>query len=80
MWEIDVKYGYFDGEDRFFYIAPVFDVYDRNIVKYYIGLPCKAEDMIIFLKRALIKRELYDQEVSLVIRTDNGPQFISNKF
>ena|GEM_PF-240378 len=28
LWEIDVKYGYISGEDRFFYIAPIIDVYD----------------------------------------------------
>lgn len=49
-------------------------------MQYHIGLFCKVEDIIIFLKGALIKRGPYNQETSLVIRTDNGPQFISNKF
>ena len=80
LWEIDVKYGYIHGEDRFFYIAPCLDVYDRNVVEYHIGLSCKAEDIIVTLKRALMKRNLYDRENNLVIRSDNGPQFISTKF
>ncbi len=32
------------------------------------------------LKRALMKRELYNKEINLIIGSDNGPQFISNKF
>lgn len=80
LWETDVKHGYIHGEDRFFYIASFLDVYDRNVVEYHIGLSCKTEDIIIALKRALMKRGLYNKETNLVIRSDNGPQFISNKF
>lgn len=46
------------GEDRFFYIASLFDVYDRNVLEYHMGLFCKEEDTIT-LKRALIRRGLY---------------------
>ncbi|MCR2043053.1 IS3 family transposase [Anaerosalibacter massiliensis] len=28
LWEVDVKYGYIHGEDRFFYIVSFIDVYD----------------------------------------------------
>ena len=80
LWEVDIKYGYIHGEDRFFYIASFLYVYDRNVVEYHMGLSCKAEDIVIILKRALMKRGLYDKDNNLVIRTDNGPQFISHKF
>lgn len=80
LWEVDVKYGYIHGEDRFFYIASFLDVYDRNIVEYHMGLSCKTEDIIVTLKRGLMKRELYNKKINLIIRSDNGPQFISNKF
>ena len=80
LWEVDIKYGYIHGEDRFFYIASFLDVYDRNIVEYHMGLSCTAEDITIILKRALMKRGLYDKGTDLVIRSDNGPQFISHKF
>ncbi|MCR2043982.1 IS3 family transposase [Anaerosalibacter massiliensis] len=80
LWEVDIKYGYINGEDRFFYIASFLDVYDRNIVEYHMGLLCTAEDIVITLKRALMKRNLYNKETGLVIRSDNGPQFISHKF
>ncbi|MBZ4668472.1 MAG: Integrase catalytic region [Defluviitaleaceae bacterium] len=80
LWEVDIKYGYIHGEDRFFYVASFLDVYDRNIVEYHMGLSCTSEDIIIILKRALMKRVLYDKDATLVIRSDNGPQFISHKF
>ncbi|HFL3828673.1 TPA: IS3 family transposase [Clostridioides difficile] len=80
LWEVDIKYGYIHGEDRFFYVASFLDVYDRNIVEYHMGLSCTSEDIIIILKRALMKRVLYNKDATLVIRSDNGPQFISHKF
>lgn len=56
------------------------DVFDRNIVDYHMGLTCTAGDAVNTLKRALWLRNLYDKETTLVIRSDNGPQFISNTF
>ena len=29
VWEIDIKYGYVQGEDKFFYTLNVIDVFDR---------------------------------------------------
>ena len=80
LWEVDIKYGYIHDEDRFFYIVSFLDVYDRNIIEHHIGLSCTAEDIVIILKRSLMNRGLYDKETDLVIRSDNGPQFISHKF
>lgn len=80
LWEVDVKYGYIQGEDRFFYILSYIDVYDRSIVDYHIGLSCKAENAVITLKRAMIKRDLHNREHELIVRSDNGPQFTSYKF
>ncbi|MQL52352.1 DDE-type integrase/transposase/recombinase [Desulfofundulus thermobenzoicus] len=80
LWEVDIKYGYIAGEDRFFFIMPVIDVYDRCIVDYHIGLCCEAKDAVATLKRALFKRQLFTAAEKPVIRSDNGPQFISNLF
>jgi putative transposase len=30
LWEVDIKYGYIAGEDRFFYLMSIIDVYDRG--------------------------------------------------
>jgi putative transposase len=80
LWEVDVKYGYIAGEDRFFYILSYIDVLDRSIVDYYIGLRCEAKDAIQTLQRALLKRNLYMADNKPIIRSDNGPQFTSNLF
>ncbi|QXM06236.1 IS3 family transposase [Crassaminicella indica] len=80
LWEIDIKYGYIAGEDRFFYIMSMIDVADRNIIAYHIGLSCTAEDGIRVIKTALLKRQLYDVKSKPIIRSDNGPQYISNAY
>ncbi|MDQ0221460.1 putative transposase [Peribacillus cavernae] len=80
LWEADIKYGYIEGEDRFFFVLSVIDVYDRGIVDYHMGLSCTAKDTIQALHRALFNRQQFDQLEKLVIRTDNGPQFISHTF
>lgn len=81
LWEVDLKYGYIHGEDRFFYILSYIDVFDRQIVGYYIGLRCEAKDVVMTLESALWKRKLFtDGQVMPVIRSDNGPQFISHTF
>ncbi|MCL6634318.1 MAG: DDE-type integrase/transposase/recombinase [Peptococcaceae bacterium] len=80
LWETDLKYGYIAGENRFFFILSIIDVFDRSIVGYHIGLACEARDAVITLKNALLKHQLYEVEKKPVIRSDNGPQFISNLF
>ncbi|WP_143598946.1 IS3 family transposase, partial [Sulfobacillus thermosulfidooxidans] len=37
LWEMDLKYGYIAGEDRFFYLCSVIDVFDRCILAYHLG-------------------------------------------
>lgn len=80
LWETDIKYGYIAGEDRFFFVLSFIDVFDRAIVDYYIGLACSGQDAAETLKRALWRRNLYSKEQKPVIRSDNGPQFISHVF
>ncbi|PTR46466.1 IS3 family transposase, partial [Geobacillus thermodenitrificans] len=31
LWEMDVKYGYIEGEERFFLVLSLIDVYDRSV-------------------------------------------------
>jgi putative transposase len=80
LFETDIKYGYITGEDRFFFIQSCLDVFDRSIVAYHIGLSCEAKDVIRTIQAALFKRQLFDAEVKPVVRSDNGPQFISHAF
>lgn len=80
LWEIDIKYGYIAGEDRFFYLMGIIDVYDREIIDYHIGLHCEGQHAVHILERALWKRKVLNSAAHPVIRSDNGPQFISHVF
>lgn len=81
VWESDIKYGYIASERRFFFVQVVLDVYDRMVVDYHVGLSCTGADAGATLREAHKRRagELADN-TAVVIRTDNGPQFISRNF
>jgi len=79
VWEFDIKYGYIQGENRFFYILAYLDVFSRYVVHYHIGVECKAKNLISSFSTALRKAQL-TFEGQLVIRSDNGPQMTSKKF
>jgi putative transposase len=80
LWETDIKYDYITGEDRFFFILSYIDVYDRSIIDYHIGLSCTGKNALQTLQRALMKRNQYATKDKPVVRSDNGPQFISHAF
>lgn len=79
LWQMDLKYGYIAGIDRFFYVISIIDVYDRCIVGYHIGLNALALDALRILKQAMILRGITNTS-KLILRTDNGPQFIAHVF
>jgi putative transposase len=79
LWQIDIKYGYVYGYDRFFFLFDMIDVFDRYIVGYHLGSSCDAKDVCATVKRALETR-LKPGEAAPVIRSDNGPQFLSHAF
>lgn len=80
LWETDIKYGWIAGEQRFFFLMSIIDVFDRAIITYHHGLSCVAKDLVQITQEALMKRQLFDNTDQLVIRSDNGPQFISHAF
>ena len=80
LWEVDIKYGYIHGEDRFLYVLSYIDVFDREVVDYHIGLRCEGKDAASTLEHALWKRKLYEGSQLPTIRSDNGPQFVSTTF
>ena len=77
LWETDLQYGYVAGEDRFFYLCSVMDVFDRSILAYHIGAHCTARQALGALQGAVRARQADWAETPPVIRTDNGPQFIA---
>ena len=82
LWETDIKYGWIAGEFRFFFIMCIIDVFDRAIISYHLGLTCEARHLVQITQEALMKRQLFDRPTAgrPVIRSDNGPQFISHRF
>ncbi|MCM2534377.1 IS3 family transposase [Neobacillus pocheonensis] len=80
LWETDIKYGFIEGEQRFFFVCSFIDVFDRSIIDYHIGLSCSGQDVKQTLQRALLKRKQVDKKEKAVIRSDNGPRFISHAF
>lgn len=80
LWETDIKYGWIEGELRFFFLLSIIDVFDRAIVAYHHGLSCEAKHRVQITQEALLRRQLFDKENRPVIRSDNGPQFISHRF
>lgn len=79
VWGFDIKYGYVDGERRFFFVLAFIDVFTRKVVGNYVGLSCKAGDLCFTLNQALL-RECVTEADQLVIRSDNGPQMTSKEF
>lgn len=79
LWQADIKYGYVAGRDRFFFVFSIIDVFDRVIVAHYRGAGCEAVHICQALGRA-IEGRLQSGDAMPVIRTDNGPQFVSALF
>lgn len=79
LWQTDIKYGYIHGQDRFFFVLSVIDVFDRTIVSYHRGKSCEAKYLCEILTHAFQKRLSPGQPLP-VIRSDNGPQFVGNVF
>ncbi|SDC58107.1 Transposase InsO and inactivated derivatives [Halanaerobium congolense] len=78
--QMDLKYGYIDGTDQFFFQMSVIDVFDKIVIGYHLGLSCKAKNTCRVLKAALNKIKLYKGMNLPKTRTDNGPQFVSRLF
>ncbi|MEF2244727.1 IS3 family transposase [Paenibacillus sp. IITD108] len=79
LWQIDIKYGYALGCQRFFFVLSIIDVFDRVVVGQHRGPACEAKHVVETLLLALQDR--LEPGVALpTIRTDNGPQFVSKLF
>ncbi len=78
LWQFDIKYGYIDGDNRFFFLMAFIDVFNRKVVEYHVGLRCQAKDILAHLELALEKPGVDPSK--LVIRSDNGPQMTSSRF
>jgi putative transposase len=84
LWQVDIKYGSIEESGRFFFLVSAIDVFDRSIVGFYRGPKCQATNITKMLREALTSRNVAlpkeDDKYSLIIRSDNGPQFLSKEF
>ncbi len=78
VWQCELKYGYVDGELRFFFIMAFIDVFTRKISGEHVGLRCQTGDLRNALARAL-RSEGITTKHELVIRSDNGPQMTTKE-
>ena len=78
LWELDLKYGYIHGEERFYFMLIIIDVFSRYVVNYHIGLNCTGKDLMFALNIAIEKHKADANQ--LVIRSDNGTQMTSKVF
>ncbi len=77
LWELDIKYCYIHGENRFFYLMAIIDVYMRYIVGYHLGLNCLGRDLVNTLSIAMAS---FNSHIDgLTVRMDNGPQMKSKQ-
>ncbi|WP_167747016.1 IS3 family transposase [Cohnella luojiensis] len=79
LWQADIKYGYVAGRERFFFVFSIIDVFDRIVVGQYRGHVCEAKHVVQTLIGTMRQR-VEPGEPLPIIRTDNGPQFVSTLF
>lgn len=79
VWQFDLKYGYVDGEKKFFFVLSFIDVFTRKIVGEHVGLRCQGGDLAFALKQALEAQGIKPDH-PLVLRSDNGPQMTCREF
>lgn len=84
LWQVDIKYGNIVNTSYFVFVCCAIDVFDRKIVGFYRGTTCRTKHITSMINKALIKRKIHfkdgEFDDKLIIRTDNGPQFVSEKF
>ncbi|WP_348521815.1 IS3 family transposase [Clostridium sp. BJN0001] len=81
LWQMDIKYAFIAGNKKTAYITSIIDVFDREIVAYSIDLSATGSVAKKVMLEALYNRGLnYDKNKTVVLRTDNGSQFISGVF
>lgn len=80
LWQMDIKYSFIPGTRQTAYITSIIDIYDREIVAQSIDLSATGEVAKKVLIEGLYNRGIKDNTNGLIIRTDNGSQFVSTKF
>lgn len=72
--EMDIKMVWIPSAGKNAYLLSIIDVHTRRILKDYFSFTIKQEHLIAFLSSLF---EEYQYPISVVIRSDNGSQFIA---
>lgn len=72
---LDIKYVWVQGESRWYYQLAIMDVYSRMILAWIFQSSVKQNDVIAMMRHLDLKYSLK----GVIIRNDNGSQFIANK-
>lgn len=70
---MDIKYVWVHGEQRNYYLLSVIDVYSKRLIHHILKRSIKKKDVVDFLKSLSNKIDIK----GVIIRNDNGPQFIA---
>jgi putative transposase len=75
--EMDIKYLYLPDENRNAYLLTVLDVFSRKALGYVVKRSIRKDD-VIYLLESILETFSY-QPGEIMIRSDNGSQFLANK-
>ena len=79
LWETDIRY-ISTTRDGMAYLMSIKDCFSKRWISYEISRSCMAKDCIMAVEKAYAERFPLSSTVKLILRTDNGPQYISGVF
>ena len=79
LWETDIHY-VSTAREGMLYLMSIKDCFSKKWISYEFSRSCTARDCIKAVEKAYAIRFPYAMPHDLVLRTDNGPQYISEMF
>lgn len=80
LWEMDTKYIFIAKTRQVAYLASIIDVFDRSIISCVLSLSPNTDSAKETLLKALYSRGIKGHSDNLIVRTDNGSQFVAHDF
>lgn len=72
---LDIKYVWVEGENRWYYQLAIMDVYSRRVLLWIFQRSIRQNDVVILMRELDLRFSLK----GVIIRNDNGSQFIAHK-
>ena len=79
LWETDIHY-VGTARDGMHYLMRIKDCFSKKWISYEFSKTCTARDCIKAVEKAYAVRSPHGGMHNLILRTDNGPQYISREF